>query len=327
MGSNSNLSLLLIVSVVIVSGCIGGETDVTSAAEALPQVQEFLNENPNADITAVRWSSEYLENNQDRIQEECEPAINLEKDYYKVDVSDNEDQITVWMDAEQSEVMCAVREGNEIEEEDSGEDETRRVNLEEQDIEGSIAQVTVDGERARLSSPTIGVKDGIEFVNEAGRDMLVETDGELGEFVLPEGESVIVDPKNITYYTVKPVEDDEEFREISARINVQEHLDEQDKDLNLRLTKSDIEGEIRNVTISDARAEPSSPTIGEKDGIRFVSESNYNLKIEFDREISSFQLLEDESVIVNPKNIVYYTANPVDDDIEFREISARISVQ
>lgn len=93
------------------------------------------------------------------------------------------------------------------------------------------------------------------------------------------------------------------------------------------LTEADIEGEIIDVVIDDQRAEPSSPTIGQEDGIRFVSESSYDLQVEFDREVETFTLAQGDSVITNPESIVYYTANPVDESVEFREISARVNVQ
>lgn len=93
------------------------------------------------------------------------------------------------------------------------------------------------------------------------------------------------------------------------------------------LSASQIKGDITKVTVDDERAEPSSPTIAPEDGIKFVNQAGMALKFEFDREIDTFQIPAGESIIVNPESIVYYTVNPVDDSVEFREISARINVQ
>lgn len=111
--ASKKVILAILMATVIASGCTDSNADVTAAAEALPQVQEFLDENPDAEITAVRWNSDYLQDNQDQIPEKCRPAIEMEKDHYKVDIQDEEEQINVWLGAEQKEVMCIKREGSE----------------------------------------------------------------------------------------------------------------------------------------------------------------------------------------------------------------------
>lgn len=93
------------------------------------------------------------------------------------------------------------------------------------------------------------------------------------------------------------------------------------------LSASQIEGEITEVTFTDITAEPSSPQIAPEDGIRFVNEAGVDVEVTFDREIPDFQLAAGESIIVDPKSIVYYDATAQDEDAEFRGISARINVQ
>lgn len=102
---------------------------------------------------------------------------------------------------------------------------------------------------------------------------------------------------------------------------------EQESTQKVGLTPSQISGEITGVTVDDERADPAEAVIAPEDGIRFVNEAGIDLQFEFDRNIDTFQVAAGESIIVNPESIVYYTVNPVDDSVEFREISARINVQ
>jgi len=103
--------------------------------------------------------------------------------------------------------------------------------------------------------------------------------------------------------------------------------DEQESKQRVGLTPSKIPGEITDVTVDDERADPSEALIAPEDGIRFVNEAGLDLEFEFDRNIDTFQVSAGESIIINPESILYYTVNPVDENVEFREISARINVQ
>lgn len=93
------------------------------------------------------------------------------------------------------------------------------------------------------------------------------------------------------------------------------------------LSPSQIEGEIVDVNITDIKAEPASPRIAPADGIRFVNQAGVDVQFNFSRNIDTFELAADESIIIDPKAIVYYDVTPVDEDAEFRDISARINVQ
>jgi len=108
------LIVLLLACVITVSGCVGGgTTDVTSVVKTIPQVQEFLREYPNAEITAVLWSSSYIQSNMDKIKEDCIPAIE-DKAYYKVDIQENELKMTAWVSSDDYTVVCIYKEGGEI---------------------------------------------------------------------------------------------------------------------------------------------------------------------------------------------------------------------
>lgn len=120
------LASIFVFSVLVVSGCTGqGESDVTGVVEGLPQVQQFLEENPEADISVVRLNSDYLQENEDEIPEDCVPAIDPEQAHYKATVTEKEQEMEIWLRAEDREVMCALREGKEVE--DEGKDEDRKI--------------------------------------------------------------------------------------------------------------------------------------------------------------------------------------------------------
>lgn len=91
--------------------------------------------------------------------------------------------------------------------------------------------------------------------------------------------------------------------------------------------QNSIEGDIIEVVVDDERAEPFRPRIAREDGVRFVNDASYELRFEFNRELETFTLEQGETREVNPTVIMYYTVNPVDESIEFREISGGINVQ
>lgn len=121
--NDRNLFLVLVL-VVLVSGCVDGQTDVSSVAETSGQIQSFMEDHPNADMSAVRWSSEYIEDNIDEVVEECRPSIDMESAHYRVEVDSEDEMIVAWTDAEEMDVICAIRESKEVEEETDSIEET-----------------------------------------------------------------------------------------------------------------------------------------------------------------------------------------------------------
>lgn len=103
--------------------------------------------------------------------------------------------------------------------------------------------------------------------------------------------------------------------------------DTQETNRSVGLTAAQIEGEIYRVNITDIKAEPASIEIAPEDGIRFVNQAGVDVQFSFDREIGNFTLAAGEESIVDPESIIYYQVTPVDEDAEFRDISARINVQ
>lgn len=108
------LIVLLLIGVLFIGGCVDqGIGDIISFVRSNPEVQEFLDEHPNAEITVTLWSSDYISENLDKINEKCLPAIDVNKDYYKVDISEGDLEITIWVRAKKREVVCIVKKGFE----------------------------------------------------------------------------------------------------------------------------------------------------------------------------------------------------------------------
>ena len=229
--NKTNFTLILLLSLtVLASGCLDGQQEVTGVVETLPEVQEFLDDNPDASIDAVRWNSDYIEDNFNDISETCQPAIDTEKDHYRVNIEDNNENIVTWLEADEMEVMCVTREGDTSEDTEEETIEPENETLTESDIEGDITEVTIEENSTDPTRPEINEEDGIEFVNNAEFDIQLEFDREGYEAVtIEEGESKIKDFQDITYYEISAVEDDIEFRTPGGTgINVQESDDSND---------------------------------------------------------------------------------------------------
>lgn len=81
-----------------------------------------MKKTPNAEVSAVLWDSNYLQANEEEIQETCLPALDLEENYYRVSVIDAEEEFVAWVSERDRKVVCAVRDGQEIPVEDEEEE-------------------------------------------------------------------------------------------------------------------------------------------------------------------------------------------------------------
>lgn len=107
---NSKLLLIAIIALAIIaSGCTGGQ-DVTSAFKALPEVQQFMKEHPNAKITVTYWSKEEVAQSLKEINRQCEKSI-TPVPMYKAIISEGDLKIISWVDAESKIVICSTTEG------------------------------------------------------------------------------------------------------------------------------------------------------------------------------------------------------------------------
>ena len=103
---------------------------------------------------------------------------------------------------------------------------------------------------------------------------------------------------------------------------------EQPRDPNdIRVSPSQVEGEIVQVTLSGMSADPSRPTIAQEDAIEFINNEDISLELSFDRDYNSVNVESGDSVILDIDQITYYTASPVDDGVEYRNIERGVNVQ
>ncbi len=108
-------SKLLLFSVVIIaiifSGCTGSQ-DITPVVKALPEVQQFMKEHPNAKITVTYWSKEEVAKSAQEISQQCDKSI-IPVAMYKATISEEDLKIVTWIDAENRAVICSTTEGKQ----------------------------------------------------------------------------------------------------------------------------------------------------------------------------------------------------------------------
>jgi hypothetical protein len=107
---NQLLLITIIGLAVIVSGCTGGQ-DVTSVVKALPEVQQFMNEHPNAKITVTYWSKDEVAKSSQEISQQCDKPITPIA-MYKATLNEGNLTIVSWINAENQTVICSTTQGN-----------------------------------------------------------------------------------------------------------------------------------------------------------------------------------------------------------------------
>lgn len=104
-----NILLIIILLAVIASGCTGGK-DITSAIKALPEVQQYMKEHPNATITVTYWSKEEVAKIEPEISQQCGKSITPSA-MYKATIIEGDLKIVSWIDAENQLLICSITEG------------------------------------------------------------------------------------------------------------------------------------------------------------------------------------------------------------------------
>ncbi|MGB8218631.1 MAG: hypothetical protein WCE94_15140 [Candidatus Methanoperedens sp.] len=99
---------------VIASGCTGTK-DITSTIKALPEVQQFMKEHPNATITVTYWSKEDVAKIEQEISQQCGKSITPAA-MYKATIIDGDLKIVSWIDAENQILICSITEGKKTQE-------------------------------------------------------------------------------------------------------------------------------------------------------------------------------------------------------------------
>jgi len=105
--------LLGIIGVLLISGCTT-TMDPSAIAKATGSVKEFLDEYPNAKVTASLFDESIIESIIDELRDDCGEQMKLVA-YWKVLVKDpdSESNITVWIDEASMKAVCVIREGQD----------------------------------------------------------------------------------------------------------------------------------------------------------------------------------------------------------------------
>jgi plastocyanin len=106
---NSRLLLLeLIILVSFISGCVY-DKNVTSTVNAIPEVQQFLKEHPEAKIAVTFWSKEEVTNSEQEISQQCDKKI-VPMDMFKSTISEGNLKTIIWINAQNLSVVCSAIE-------------------------------------------------------------------------------------------------------------------------------------------------------------------------------------------------------------------------
>lgn len=106
--SNRLLLLELIIVVSFISGCVY-DKNVTSTVNALPEVQQFLKEHPDAKISVTFWSKDEVTNSEQEISQQCDKKI-VPMDMFKSTISDGNLKAVFWINAQNLSVICSTVE-------------------------------------------------------------------------------------------------------------------------------------------------------------------------------------------------------------------------
>lgn len=104
-----NIILAVIGLTVVVSGCTSGQ-DVTPIVKAIPEVQQFLKEHPDAKITVTYWSKEDVAKFEQEISQQCDKPITPAA-MYKATINEGDLKSIAWIDAATQTLICSTTEG------------------------------------------------------------------------------------------------------------------------------------------------------------------------------------------------------------------------
>lgn len=98
--------VLFLISAILLLGCTSGPQDTTQVVKALPQVQAFLNEHPNAQIKVVFQPKG--SGNLTDIREKCGSQMQ-DADYWYGSVREGNIYIETWLDGSTQKPLCAYK--------------------------------------------------------------------------------------------------------------------------------------------------------------------------------------------------------------------------
>ena len=100
----------LVIIIALSMGCV--ESDISSAVNTLPEVQQYLKEHPDAKITAIYLSKEEVEKMSQDINNQCGKII-APVDMYKVTITDKGLKIISWFDSKNKNLICSSTENTD----------------------------------------------------------------------------------------------------------------------------------------------------------------------------------------------------------------------
>jgi hypothetical protein len=110
-GVKALLPIIFVAAVVATSGCVN--FDPEAFAKAMPMIQEFLEEHPNAEIHIVHYSPLEAIEMLDFIKEDCGKTTVEVKEYYFVNITDPDSDLIIraWIDWSNRLVECVYKTG------------------------------------------------------------------------------------------------------------------------------------------------------------------------------------------------------------------------
>ena len=100
--------ILLITALIIISGCTS-ENDILNLVESIPEVKEFLENNPDTTIKTAYWDNTTVSNSLDEIRNLCGKYMEI-KPYYRIVMESRNMTLTIWFDYNNERVDCAIME-------------------------------------------------------------------------------------------------------------------------------------------------------------------------------------------------------------------------
>lgn len=101
------LLISLLVLVIILSGCIG-QPDATGFVKTLPDVQDFLVKNPDADIKAEFLSKELVKTDIEKIRVDCGQQMQ-EVPYWHITITKGAEKVEVYLDETGRKALCTIK--------------------------------------------------------------------------------------------------------------------------------------------------------------------------------------------------------------------------
>lgn len=98
--------LIILAVIVLLTGCTQGS--INAVFNNLPQVQQFLDEHPNAKIVANYWTSAEVTEVISSISSTCEKNITIQ-DMYSVRISEGDFEVSAWFDKNYN-PLCIVKQ-------------------------------------------------------------------------------------------------------------------------------------------------------------------------------------------------------------------------